>query len=189
MVRHAYVSHHSAGRVRLRIPSARHDAESLRRMAHATREVPGVRAAEYNPATGSLLIKYASDMVRDLGTFTDAISKAGIPLELVGALTGAEEIVEMRETSQLASGVNSLFASLDQAIKYATDNQVDLKVLLPIGAAAVGLSLLRNPSISTPMWLTLALFSFSSYHSLHGGTVTPGGADRADSKMEDRYLH
>ena len=189
MVRHAYVSHRSAGRVRFRIPGAKHDSDSLRRMAHATREMPGVRSAEYNPTTGSLLIKYTQDTVRDIRAFIDAISNAGIPLELVGAMTGAEEIVEMEEYSQLAGGISSLFGGLDQAIKYATDNQLDLKILLPIGAAILGFSSLRSPSMSTPLWLTLMLFSFSSYHSLHGDTGAAAGTGRADAKSANSYLH
>lgn len=189
MVRHAYISHHSAGRVRLRIPRARHDPESLRRMARATREVPGVRSADYNPTTGSLLIKYAEDAVRDVHAFTDAISKAGIPLELVGTVMGAEEFAEVAEYSELATDISSIFGGLDQAIKYATDNQLDLKILLPIGAAMLGLSSLRNPSMSTPLWLTLMLFSFSSYHSLHRETSAAAGVGQAVPEPGKTYLH
>jgi cation transport ATPase len=189
MVRHAYVCHSSAGRLRLRIPGARHDADSLKRMAHATREVPGVRSAEYNPTTGSLLIKYARDAVSNIQTLTDAITKAGMPLELVGAMTGAEEIAEVEEYSQLAGSISSLFGGLDQAIKYATDNQLDLKILLPIGAAILGFSSLRRPSMSTPLWLTLMLFSFSSFHSLHGDSGAPAEIGQPRAKSEDRYLH
>ena len=186
MVRHAYVSYRCAGRVRLRIPSARHDAESLKRMAHAVREMPGVRATEYNPTTGSLLIKFVAGAVHNIRALADAISKAGVPLEVAGSLMGEGEIAELGEYSQAASGISALFQDLDDAIRYATDNQIDLKIMLPIGAVVLALAALRNPAMSTPLRLTLMLFSFSSYHALHGDM---GERSSADPKVTNRYLH
>ena len=189
MAMHAYVSHHSAGRVRLRIPAAKHDSDSLKRMARAARGIPGVRTAEYNASTGSLLIKYAQDAVRGISTLIDAMSQAGVPLELVSMAAGPGEIAELEEYSEAASGIGALFSGIDKSIKYATDNQLDLKILLPIGAALAGFSTLRRSNASTPLWLTLILFAFSSYTALHnkpGARESSGGADRG---VENRYLH
>jgi hypothetical protein len=45
---------------------------------------------------------------------------------------------------------------------------VDLKVVLPLIAAVAGISTLGK-SRRTPVWMTLLIFAFSSFLSMHGG--------------------
>ncbi|HYB91676.1 MAG TPA: hypothetical protein VEC38_11595 [Candidatus Binataceae bacterium] len=59
-----------------------------------------------------------------------------------------------------------IFGELDDAIRAATGNVLDLKVLIPLLAGILGIVLLPKTR-STPLWLTLMIFAFSSFLMLH----------------------
>ena len=61
---------------------------------------------------------------------------------------------------------------MDREIRIATDNTIDLKVLLPAGLA-VWPFLKPGIEASTPLWVTLAISSFNSFVSLHRPTTVP----------------
>ena len=186
---HGYISHHSQGRVRLRIPEAKHDLESLESMARAVRHIAGVSSAEFNPATGSLLILYAQDALTDLAPITNVLAQNGTPLELIAASTSLPDASFGEESSVAANLIASLARALDLAVKSATNNQLDLRVMLPIGAAAgCGLYALSNAAAPTPLWLTLAIFAVTSFVALN--QIEPGGlAEAASQSPGQRYLH
>jgi hypothetical protein len=56
--------------------------------------------------------------------------------------------------------------SLHAEVKRATDNNLDLAVLLPLTVGAIAVRKLKSPE-STPLWLTLAIFSFQTFLTLH----------------------
>ena len=62
----------------------------------------------------------------------------------------------------------------------ATDNEVDLKFILPFGLAVLGLVTLRYSS-TTPLWLTLLIFAFNSFLGLHAPTPGELGLTELDS--------
>ena len=68
-----------------------------------------------------------------------------------------------------ARRVDSFFRHLDSEIRDATENEVDLKFILPFGVAVLGLVALRYSS-TTPLWLTLLIFAFNSFLGLHAPT-------------------
>ena len=55
-----HVAHHTPGRVRMKIPTAKGDAKTLNKIAQSFLAVPGVEKVEVNPATGSLVVKYSA---------------------------------------------------------------------------------------------------------------------------------
>jgi heavy-metal-associated domain-containing protein len=187
----AYLVHRSKGRVRLRIPKIRHNRSALQHVAERARKVSGVNSAEYNAMTGSVLIRHAPGVPRSIEDLVEAISDSGLPLELVNTLLEEEGMPDLSEDAQLAEVVMSFLANANLAIKQATGNQIDLKVLLPIAALGVGgLSLTRRDgaaSLSTPLWLTLMLFAFSSFSTLHPHQHH-GSRQQAENSPE-RYLH
>jgi len=71
-----------------------------------------------------------------------------------------------REHSAGARAVMGFFGELDDAIRDATGNTLDLKVLIPLVAGVLGIVLLPRTR-STPLWLTLMIFAFSSFLMLH----------------------
>lgn len=77
-----------------------------------------------------------------------------------------EEANFLAAHSELARSVVDETKRLDRAVKRATDNTVDLKVLVPLGLAVVSF-LYVGTDISTPLWITLGVFSFNSFVSLH----------------------
>jgi hypothetical protein len=55
---------------------------------------------------------------------------------------------------------------IDAGIKWATNNSVDLKVLLPLGLALYAFAE-SGTEAATPLWVTLGIFSFNSFVALH----------------------
>jgi hypothetical protein len=190
MSMHAYVCHHSRGRLRLRVPGARHDSGLLKRMAHAIRGVSGVRSAEFNPSTGSLLILYAEELLQNIGLLTEALAAAQLPLDIADLMELSERAGAVDEYSKAANAIGSLLRELELAVKTSTNNQFDLKVLLPIGTAvAAGLYVMSNSAAPTPVWLTLAMFTFTSFVALNQFEAERVTAPARQSSAENGYLH
>jgi hypothetical protein len=82
-----------------------------------------------------------------------------------------EEADFLAEHSQTARVIVNSFRSMNRAIRHATDNMLDLQVLLPLGLAAV--TFFEIGAAATPLWVTLGIFSFNSFISLH--SPQPGG--------------
>jgi hypothetical protein len=59
-----HIAHHTPGRVRMKIPSAKGDPEALRQVADAFGVLPGVERVSVNVTTGSVVLHYDED-VRD----------------------------------------------------------------------------------------------------------------------------
>jgi hypothetical protein len=189
MATRAYVAHQMHGRVRLRIPAARHRPAKLHRIAEQVRSVHGVKSAEVNPTSGSLLIKYSEAVLGGLGALLAALGAAGLPIELVGLASEEAGVVGLAGYSGVASAIGSLVQALDHQTKAATGNQFDLRVLLPLSAAGLGLAVMREtPAAPTPLWLTLIIFAFSSFVMLnrpHPEENTVGQV----KQPEQAYLH
>jgi hypothetical protein len=54
----------------------------------------------------------------------------------------------------------------DRHLKRATNNNIDLKILIPIGLAAFTF-LEIGAAAATPMWVTLVIFSLNHFVELH----------------------
>jgi hypothetical protein len=68
--------------------------------------------------------------------------------------------------SHLAKVVFDALRKFDIGLKKATDNNVDLKVLTPL-ALAVYAFMELGLEAATPVWLTLGVFSFNHFVTLH----------------------
>jgi hypothetical protein len=86
-----------------------------------------------------------------------------------------EEAEFLAEHSHVARAIVELFKSLDREVKRATDNAVDLKVLIPLGLAAYTL-LELGVEAATPVWLTLGLFAMNHFIELHAHPNGPQAA-------------
>ncbi|MBV9084999.1 MAG: hypothetical protein JOZ62_20160 [Acidobacteriaceae bacterium] len=135
----------------------------------------GVRAVEVRAATASLVVHYSG---RDAEGFQQAIATHGqasgtydLPPPAIGEAGELMDAIE-RE-AQFLSGHSHLARTIveetrkfDIALKRATHNNVDLKVLGPLGLA-IGSVVLFGAEMATPLWITLAIFSFNSFVALH----------------------
>ena len=169
----AYIAHHIPGRIRVRVPDAKGNPRLLREIGDKISQVAGVESVESSALTGSFLIRYDPKLYGELGRRLNGSGDSAMPFELTTpkpAATHSRARSRRRKPSHrrshVASAVSDAFAEFDDAVRDATDNLLDLKVLLPAVAAAFGLMVLPR-SASTPLWLTLMIFSFHSFLSLN----------------------
>jgi hypothetical protein len=181
----AHVAHHSKGRLRIRVPSAKGDPAALEEIRRTLSPVPGVSRVDVNEAIGTITVHYDPAKHVDFhghlahaeGSHQEMLHVAPPPPALP-ALTEVDEAMEMleKEAAFLSShshAANVLFEGLrkfDIELKKATDNNLDLKVLAPLGLAIYAFLELGFEA-ATPVWLTLGVFSFNHFVTLH--TTTP----------------
>ena len=155
----AYVHHQIPGRVRFRLPAAKGEDQRLRELSSAIAKVDGVNAVHYNPVIGSILIEYSPREYRDLSSLDKSLNESGIPIEVrlpvpQDDASPSRNKRHHRRKSQAAKVVDSFFSELDHDIRSATGNEVDLKFIMPLIVAVLGLISLRR-SGATPLWLTM----------------------------------
>jgi Heavy metal associated domain 2 len=168
----AYVHHHLPGRLRLRVPAAKGEEEDLSEISSAIARTPGVNRVEYNAITGSILIQYSPEHYENLRSLESGLSSLAEPIALNNSDPShhrARPPHHWRGRSTAARRVDSFFKQVDRDIRMATDNEVDLKFILPFVVGVLGLVTLRNAT-TTPLWLTLLIFSFNSFLGLHAPT-------------------
>ena len=161
--------------MRVKVPAGKGNAFVLHEIKQSLAPVPGVRSVEVNPTTGTLIVHYDGS---DPGDFHGLITRHGEssglfalgPPELSEVDRLAETIEKEAEFlaahSELARSVVDATKSFDNALKKATNNNLDLKVLLPLGLAVYAF-LEVGAEIATPLWVTLGIFSFNSFIALH----------------------
>ena len=176
------VVHATRGRVRLKIPAAKRNPELLNQIRTAFVGLPGIDAIEVKPATGSLVIYYDPDHHQDIPSLFLSLNKAADPA--VAPITAAavhrpptnhleevtrsieEEAEFLAEHSHIARSVVDLAKEFDRSLKRATNNNIDLKIMVPIVLA--GFTFLEiGAAAATPMWVTLMIFSLNHFVELH----------------------
>jgi Heavy metal associated domain 2 len=168
-------AHRTRGRIRLAVPNFKGDPRSLEDIKKAIAPMHGVRQVDVNSTTGSVTVHYDPALY---GKFHDQLAAQG---EASGAFNldpptfgeGGELIKNVEAEaeflsrhSETARTIVDSFGALNQVVKRATDNNIDLKVLLPLGLAVYSF-LEIGVEVSTPLWLTLGIFSFNSFVALH----------------------
>lgn len=184
----AHVAHHVRGRIRVRLPKAKRDHATLERVKRAISPMHGVKNVDVNPSTGSVVVHYDTEAHED---FHAALTRHAEENNLfmlapphIGEVDDIVETVEreaefLAERSETAKTIVDFFKGLNREVKKATNNAVDLQVLLPLGLAAyafIGL----EAEMATPLWVTLSLFSFNSFVSLHHPLPTTMEMDRQE---------
>ena len=177
MLRSASIAHRSPGRIRIRIPSVKADSEFFEQARAALSALPGVLEVTCNPLTGSILILHVPGAELELEGAMTSQDGSALPFILTAAKRGVDPPRRRRRRvprqSYLAGAITETVADLDDIVREATGNALDLKVLLPVLAGSIGLMMLRG-SRRTPLWLTLMAFSFTSFTILQGGGGTEG---------------
>jgi nitrate reductase NapAB chaperone NapD len=186
-VRHvAEVAHAVPGRVRLRIASARGKPELLNAIKTDFATMPGVDSIDAKLDSGSLVIYYDAEHHPEMASLFRAMSQVeALPLvippsspteqrphrpvatkvdEMADAIEGEAEF--LADHSTIARQVVEAMRGLDRSIKQSTNNNVDLKIMVPLGLAAVTF-LEIGAAAATPMWVTLAIFSMNHFIELH----------------------
>jgi hypothetical protein len=177
----AHVAHHSKGRLRIRIPSAKGNPEALEAIKRSLEPVHGVSKVTVNEAIGTVTVNYDPDAHDDFhehlstadGSHQEHLHLHQTP-EQQGLRSEVDECVEALEKeaeflsshSHTAKIVFDLLRKADLALKQSTGNNIDLKVVAPLGLAVYSFLELGFEA-ATPVWLTLGLFSFNHFVTLH----------------------
>jgi len=184
MAHRAHVAHSSRGRLRIRVPSAKGNAEALEEIRLALSSVAGVNEVSVNHSIGTVTVEYDPSRHEELHkhlTTTDSPQK--ITLERAPSLSDLsidriieKEAVFLSGHSHMAKALFDMVNRLDQEVKRGTGNAIDLKVIAPL-ALAVGAFMGLGVTASTPVWLTLGLFSFNHFIDLNSQHSGPPGPD------------
>jgi len=178
MVHGATVVHHLPGRLRVRLPRSRRDPRLLEQVRDFVQGLGGVCHVEINPVTGSILVHYRPESEEEIHRLLSQASTVDAFEEAPPALTEADEMAVKIEKeaeflaahSEVALQMVTAVKALNREIREATGNMVDMKVLLPAGLA-VWAFLKAGADVATPLWVTLAIFSFHSFVALHHPTT------------------
>lgn len=179
----AEIAHHVRGRVRLRIPAAKNNPELLAQIKTTFGNVPGIEYIEARPSSGSVILYYDPERHAEVPSFFHGLHE---PLGHEAAASLVQEAHHRPPPNRLSEvtqqiedeaeflAEHSIFAKtiveyakeFDRHIKRATNNNVDLKIIVPIGLAAFTF-LEIGAAAATPMWVTLVIFSLNHFVELH----------------------
>lgn len=171
---HARIEHKVRGRIRMKVPHARANPEILEFYRKAFSAIPGVRSISTKPDTGSIVIQYdparEHEFERHFRERTNehlAMAPAARPDDEIDKLASKIEAEAefLAAHSRLARTTVDFCKALDRELKLSTGNAIDLKILLAAGLAAYTF-LEVGGNAATPMWVTLALFSFNHFAEL-----------------------
>jgi hypothetical protein len=173
MALEAYVAHQIPGRVRLKVPAAKGRPDLLQRIVAAAGSASDIKSVQYNSLTGSLVICYAPAAYKSLDALGSILRDSTLRVSMhasrpaAGVRSRRARRGERTGPSAAAKAITSFFRSVDREIREVTDNELDLKVLLPLAAGVLGFLAFRRKA-ATPLWLTLMIFAFHSFLTLHG---------------------
>ena len=173
----AYIVHHIPGRLRIRLPKAKGNPDLLARISQSLSPLSGVRQVSTNESTGSVVIHYDPGTSREIRKQLAAQAEEDEIFVLDGDFS--------TENSEAARSVDNLFHHLNDGVKRTTKDLIDLREIMPFGIAIYAFFWVDR-AIGNPLWLSLLMFSFSSYMDLHEpepGTAVEDSIDALRSEI------
>lgn len=175
--------HHVPGRIRIRLPFLKKDPEALAEVRTFLAGLDGVSSAQENVLTGSILLHYDRNAHADfydrmMRTVKEnfGLLESALPGLIGGVALDSLDLAAFDPDvpSEASVLLADAFENLDRRVRIATDNSFDLRSLLPI--TVLGAAVLRlGVAAATPLWITLAIFSFSSFAAMHPHVVAQNG--------------
>lgn len=170
------VVHVSPGRVRVRVPQAKHNPAVTHAIHERLAAAPGVSRIETNLLTGSIIILFeAAEVALDdvmpgvaeaLGTVLPELEEEAIAGLLHPSTDGAGA------AEPWAHQITGLFGGLDRQLGSASGGTVDLRVLLPLSLFFLGIGRLVSAETAPfPSWYDLLWFSFGTFVALNPAPV------------------
>jgi cation transport ATPase len=171
------IEHQVPGRVRMKIPAGKGNAELLKQISDVFGVIPGVEEITVNPTTGSIVLHYDADRHDEFhGVFRehhDAHNAVhGAPAH--GADTEIDKLANTieAEAEYLASHSHSVkvvvdfVKTVDHEVKRMTNNNFDLKMVFAVGV--IGFTVFEvGATAATPVWVTLSIFMANHFIELH----------------------
>ena len=174
MKHHAKVAHHVPGRLRVKIEAGRDNPALLESLKQIFAAVPGINAVIAKPDSGSLVLHYDPSLEAEIearfashsSEYVDVSGdRPGDEIDKMASKLEAEaEFLATR--SQWTHAVVEFFKQFDRQIRAATDDTIDLKIVLALGLAVVTFFGV-GAAAATPMWVTLVLFSLNHFIEQH----------------------
>jgi len=169
------IAHQVPGRIRLKIPSAKDNVDLLAQIKETFGVIPGIENIDVNPVTGSVVLYYDKDRHDEFhGAFQDQHG-AGVPIaphrpptnEIDDLAEKIEREAEfLAEHSHAARVVVDFFKQVDRQIKIASNNTIDLKIVLAV--VIIGVTIFEvGASAATPVWVTLVIFGLNHFIEMH----------------------
>ena len=165
------IAHQVPGRVRMKIPAGKGNPELLKQISDAFGVIPGIEEVTVNPTTGSVVLYYDTDRHDEFhGSLQHhhGIGPGRPPAteldDLASRIEGEAEF--LAKHSHTARVVVDFVKKIDREVKLATNNTIDLKILLALGI--IGLTVTEvGATAATPVWVTLAIFTINHFIELH----------------------
>jgi hypothetical protein len=196
----AKVAHHVPGRMRLKLDSAKGNDALLEDIRQNLATMPGIHEILINASTGSVTVHYSveahPELLASIDKHQDHFSVAQAPAPgHVPPGTKIDDMTRMIEAeadfladhSDTARVVVNFCKEIDRNIKKATNNSVDLKVIVPLGLAAVTF-LEIGATAATPVWVTIGLFSLNHFIELQAHQAAAARRDKAASSASSSAL-
>jgi hypothetical protein len=174
------IAHQVPGRVRMKIPSAKGNTELLQEIGNAFGQIPGIEHISVNPVTGSVVLHYDTERHDEFhGGLQRHCGRNGQngrnghngirppDTEIDTLANKIEDQAEfLAEHSHSARAIVDFCKKLDRDIKSATQNNLDLKLILALGI--IGVTVFEvGATAATPVWVTLSLFAMNHFIELH----------------------
>lgn len=153
---------HYPGRLRVRAERFRRDPGLLAEVAEAIEASTGVTRVEVSTLTGSLLVVY-EPRARGLEDLLDEIVQLGAFDGLETDPTAAEILSRPAPGTRVRDG----FGALDDALRVATGNTLDLKLAMPMAFGVAGLTMLARGKRTMPQWYDLMIWGVNTFIALN----------------------
>lgn len=158
MKNQAHIAHHVPGRIRIRLPHAQGNRVLLKQIGESIAPRPGVHRVRVNPTAGSIVIHYDPGL---LDNFRQSLAEHVKDEELFMLDTCPQ-----KGESGVARSIDRGLKEISDTVKHSTGEAIDLKELFPFAVAAAALFFV-DKTLGAPLWVSLLIFSFSSYMDLH----------------------
>ncbi len=152
------------GRLRLRLDKEFRNYQEIDRLSSMLKECIDINKLRTSIQTGSITIFYSKDhnSFKEIDTF---LSEVGVIL--------TETISDQlnREKSVISQQIIHTLSDWNQGVKTATNNRVDLRLIIPIsfGMLAIRQLLIKGVMLETIPWYVLAWYAFDSFIKLEYG--------------------
>jgi hypothetical protein len=173
------VVHALPRRVRVKVGALKGNPRAARHLEEHLNSIPGVRQAQANPVTGSVLVLY-----HDSAHWRDSIPSLAEKLAAVAADVDVGAVADRLAASpQAANGapileasdVRDFFHGMNETVRSTTAG-LDLKLLVPLVLVFLGVRGLFAQGVSAPRWYDLLWFGFGTFMMLNAAGVAPARA-------------
>lgn len=169
-----HIAHQVPGRIRMKAASGKGNPALLGQIRESFRAIPGVKGVAINPTTGSLILHYDPTQHAEFyKQFQDrfashALSLSDPPKTEIDDFTNSVEAEAkfLADRSLTARAIVEFCKSLDKSLRVATNNAIDLKIVIAVGFT--GLVLMEiGVAAATPMWVTVAIYGLNHLAELN----------------------